>query len=552
MDDKHMPHRHIYLVSNVGGVFEPFNSTSRFTNAIPKYQFNNNKKYEIALDAIGLHLGVEQSSHVLGVHCPDIVEKLNGSEYDRLLNVYTVPQNGPSTRDYYFHEFVTPIFCELEDTGLKAITIHLRHSLGQQLLMTPGPPTIVHLIMREYRRMAPEFVIWLNSNDASSDHDSGNDNTRFTIQLARTLELPGRWKCCLNSLMHPSTEPTVPTDQNFFFNVVRKNNKTRSKWNIGEHVVGAASVEMEEGWSYEQFMREFARKMNYIGQRSGVDCVLYNETIKISFEKTCIIESNNAGFRALGLPFMTERKMRTTPHGPPRYVSSRGATRYFKQPWFQNPKRGQAPPPPVGAMFTFKWTCEVNEVSVKVPTGPFPEPEVGRSVEELYMDRFNTQLEGTGMAFIRDTNTGRYAIKSESRQTAFIVASGDYMSMMGAQLPVYEPVYTAIFPPRKMRMMQQKPNFHLLKPQLLYVYLDIIEPTLIGENFARLLKVAKLDTNTDEYTMQEFKKAEYSMVENTRINQIQVRLVQQGGSPIPFSTPNLPSIVSLTFKKIVD
>jgi len=78
-------------------------------------------------------------------------------------------------------------------------------------------------------------------------------------------------------------------------------------------------------------------------------------------------------------------------------------------------------------------------------------------------------------------------------------------------------------------------DINKLRPEYLMVYTDIIEQTIVGNTFSKLIKIVPVfHKSTDSYKTQEFQNKEFHSLENTLIKRIKFEIRSHSGDLINF------------------
>lgn len=89
-------------------------------------------------------------------------------------------------------------------------------------------------------------------------------------------------------------------------------------------------------------------------------------------------------------------------------------------------------------------------------------------------------------------------------------------------------------------------DLSLLKPNYIMVYSDIVKSTIIGGDFAKVLKIIPLKSTDLNYVIQEFRIKEFTELERTQIDVIEINLRSHDGAFINFLS-NQDVILNLEF-----
>ena len=77
-------------------------------------------------------------------------------------------------------------------------------------------------------------------------------------------------------------------------------------------------------------------------------------------------------------------------------------------------------------------------------------------------------------------------------------------------------------------------NLDLLRPNYIMIYSNIVKSTIIGGNFAKVLKIVPLKSTDLNYVIQEFRTKEFTEIETTQIDVIEIQLRSHDGAYINF------------------
>jgi len=92
---------------------------------------------------------------------------------------------------------------------------------------------------------------------------------------------------------------------------------------------------------------------------------------------------------------------------------------------------------------------------------------------------------------------------------------------------------------------------NILKPNYIMLYSDIVKSTIIAGNFAKILKIIPLKTTDLNYVIQEFRTKEFTELERTQLDVIEVHLRSHDGAFINFLS-NQDVIMNLEFSNYYD
>lgn len=94
-------------------------------------------------------------------------------------------------------------------------------------------------------------------------------------------------------------------------------------------------------------------------------------------------------------------------------------------------------------------------------------------------------------------------------------------------------------------------DLNILKPNYIMVYSDIVKSTIIAGDFAKILKIIPLKATDLNYVIQEFRTKEFTELERTQLDVIEINLRSHDGAFINFLT-NQDVILNLEFSNYYD
>ena len=91
-----------------------------------------------------------------------------------------------------------------------------------------------------------------------------------------------------------------------------------------------------------------------------------------------------------------------------------------------------------------------------------------------------------------------------------------------------------------------KDNSDFVLPEPVYVHTDIIKPNLFGDSYVRLLTTLQFPSTKGYHKLNY---PLYIPIEQSFIESITIRLVTKNGEDVLFEDSDIPSVVTLHFKK---
>ena len=93
-------------------------------------------------------------------------------------------------------------------------------------------------------------------------------------------------------------------------------------------------------------------------------------------------------------------------------------------------------------------------------------------------------------------------------------------------------------------------NLSYFQPSYAMLYTDIVKPTIIGGEYANILKIFPIFKNSDNYIIHQFKDPEHYSLQNKEIKTISLVFKNHAGETLNFASKNIV-IVDLTFSNYV-
>lgn len=99
-------------------------------------------------------------------------------------------------------------------------------------------------------------------------------------------------------------------------------------------------------------------------------------------------------------------------------------------------------------------------------------------------------------------------------------------------------------------VMSYPMNLNYFQPSYAMLYTDIVKPTIIGGEYANILKIFPIFKNSDNYIIHQFKDPEHYSLQNKEIKTISLIFKNHAGETLNFASKNIV-IVDLTFSNYV-
>ena len=179
-----------------------------------------------------------------------------------------------------------------------------------------------------------------------------------------------------------------------------------------------------------------------------------------------------------------------------------------------------------------------------------------RKVFEFEIEDTIVDSEKVIIDFIKKTKDIMRITVNENKLRLF--ARKDFILKMGRDL-AYLLGFTTIQNGVNMKLQLQKnktfkARYKLqpipLLPTHLFLYSNIVKPSLVGEGLHRLLKVIPVYYKQNKsYHTYEFEHSEFIPISTTEVQYIEFELRSYSGTLIEFADPNVNTFLNLTFQK---
>jgi hypothetical protein len=195
----------ITLSSNASQSIFPHNSLSSFSARIPIRinQEGGITVKHVRLKSLQIHTVLETPdvhSGYIKVQLNQVRYQISDSTYERTLGTLKFPPE-KTYADYGVIEFKNSPTLSLVDTPITVFSVEIKNSIGEQLKLARGPPTILELeIMTTNKR--EEFII-----HCSSSHDNmypNNTLSEFTSPIPAELNVENYNVALLNVVFPPA------------------------------------------------------------------------------------------------------------------------------------------------------------------------------------------------------------------------------------------------------------------------------------------------------------------------------------------------------------
>ena len=163
------------------------------------YLFNVENNY-----LMGQKMKKKPLPHLIKVKCNQIQPQVLNSVYSKDLTVFC-PDLKANQKTYFFKEFKTKQYLQLENTVFSQFDIQLHDETDNQLQLLPGAATILKVHIREMEN-ENSFAFRLTSN--KNTNYPSNKNNKFKVKLAKTYTFNRSWKAALVSINHPNEYST--------------------------------------------------------------------------------------------------------------------------------------------------------------------------------------------------------------------------------------------------------------------------------------------------------------------------------------------------------
>lgn len=437
-------------------------------------------------------------------------------------------------RNYTIRSIKNIDFIPLLNSTITSIDIKLLDENNDQLQILDGIASFVKLVIKKMPFGKESFNVRLTSE--ATENYPENTNFNFKMKLPSTLEFNSSWKVSLNSISHPCKWSTFLEDES-----TRKIVFIDRAGAIGD--VGAKYVHLFKGnyiYNEEELIKELNNaflsgygigEANYTSKRCDM---------KIVAQGTLILSNYLA--RILGYKPAGEEDVK---FDTAKYAKIVGEQSYKSPSIKFKMQEGNSENAKMAISFVPD-TTKPSELSPHYQTLYMPRVGVSQSIMEL-IDDINK--------FFLQNNIGNCKIIPGRKIQFNILARGDLVfgnliaSVLGftnnettlgrdfAPSPRFfsvkdEGSHSNIFH----LIGEEDINIHLLMPEYMMIYSNIIQAHIVGGEYKKMLRLADMKQTNLNYTMTEFENKEFYNLETHNIDVIEVSLCAHDGQFINFAT----------------
>ena len=210
----------VYCVSNAStDIFD--NVLTSFKNLFPSSLILDDRKCEIGLVAIGVHLNFKKNPELIQIHSSVISDIPNNDNYSTIIYSTSLPPIADDLlkNSYFFHHANRISYYPVRHTDIESIEIKLTDVFGNKLPIKEGQPTIVHLHLKETDKSMDYEISYVRLDskvDAKIDYK--NRNNSFWVHLKHPIRLNEGAAMALSDISFPNAIKT-------YLNIINEGNE---------------------------------------------------------------------------------------------------------------------------------------------------------------------------------------------------------------------------------------------------------------------------------------------------------------------------------------
>ena len=469
-------------------------------------QLNNNvstKRFDLTEPIFPKYIKIESDQ---------IRPQILNSKYSKDLLVFS-PDHHIS--DYTLREVKAIDFVPLLNNTISSFNIKLLDENNQQLQIASGTPTIIKLVLQKMPAGKETFSVRITST--ANVNYPNNTLTHFKVNLPTPLILDKSWRVSLNSISHPTTFATFLNEEDTriitFFDSA-----------TGEPVHHI----FQSDYAYNQ--EELIRELNEFLQTENIgSCALEENLLTFTITKNGSLIINNFIAKVLGYKLINENLT----------LCAYRSTKKVMESAIQIPDTEH----------TFD-DGDYNKRRILFKLGSKFADHVFKSNYKYNKIELNNEIN----QFLNMNDIGECNI--DPANDVFNISLKHGKLVMGTQL---SQILGSATIPFQMEAKQDEPEEYkfkadgrmsmtILKPSYLIVYSNIVQSTIVGGVYNKLLRLVPTPSETSnlEYTIREFEHKEFYDLENSEIDAIDIILCAHDGRQANFAS-NHDVIVNLEF-----
>lgn len=410
------------------------------------------------------------SPEFIRINCPQIEEQIFDNGYTRDIICFTPELN--ETQTHFYQEFKKKQYVSLENTILDSLEIKILDENNIPLQLLPDVPTFVHLKIRRMPYYQDEVI---NLHISSKPREEYEDNKphHFKVKLPQDLYVDASYKIALTSINYPCKFATYPNDEYCLYvcPITYESNFSytlhdNSTFTIDNPNAYGLKLDRDTNYSLELIICAIDNFLSYL----NIGSVKENRNDKTI---SILIENNHTNENG--------RLMRTDE-----------LIIFISKPLLKI----------LG--YSYKETFEDDHTfnySSKIVLRPCNECEVIKTENNSFLLYYNYEkyvpfhMVRNGMLENNIPNQG--------------------MKITGPDIAI---------------VFNGTPNLRYLHPKYLIIYSNILNPSLIGGDFSKILKVVPVKYTESSFHIEEMENKDYITLQNNVLHILEFEIRTHDGS----------------------
>lgn len=424
---------------------------------------------------------------VIKIQCFNIEEQIFDNGYSRDLFCFCpiIPKENDEMYNYYYQEFKSKEFINFDNTILEKLQIKIVDQDNRPVELLSDITTLVHLVVREMYDYDSTINLRLTSKPRTNFED--NQPYKFRVKLPQPIITDRNWKIALTSISYPAKYSTFPPNdkvKSIIIHGYRRNNYGGKLELVKEKTLNLLSDISYSKDSLFKTIDTFLREEEF-GVLKQVLTSHYDEEC-YNFFFTC------KDYEEL-IIYVSKALLQIIGYGP--YINYRKNYRYNND------------------------SCIIlssQTYTYKAADGHFYESVVLDN-ENFYP--FHLTNERNQVVSINNPLT-------YGKQSIYRMAT-TFNKIGGAGI-----FDTQIVAPFKFGEI----NLSYFIPKYLMIYADFINPSLMGGNLLKILKIIPVSESPNNYVLYEIENKEYLELQNNILDTLQFEIRGHDGNLINFVT----------------
>jgi len=433
----------------------------------------------------------------------NIRPQILNSKYSKDLLVFSPDYN--HSNSYTLRDVKTIDFVPLLNNTLSSFNIKLLDENDNQLQILSGTPTIVKLVLKKMPPGKESFNVRLTSSP--NKNYPLNTITHFKVALPTPLLLDKSWKVSLNSISHPTNFSTFLNEED-----------TRT---IMFHPVNGDALDhiFQKNHIYDE--TEIVEELNEFLTTNNIgNCAATDGRLNITIAAHGTLTIHNCVAKVLGYKSMINENLN---------LDCYRHTRKIMESQVQLPEEG----------YTF---AEDNDDDRRILFARIPGPGFANHFLKLNYIYTKSEIVSELNAFLNENKIGDCQLLPNGRfminlRTGRMVMGKKLSMLLGSANTPFkmEAKFDEQDPPLKCDFKAEgKILLNILKPSYIMAYSNIVQSTVVGGVYNKLLRLAPTPTTNLDYIITEFEHKEFYDLENSEIDAIDIMLCAHDGRAANF------------------